>query len=122
MSNRTLQKDVMSDEAIDEVDTAADPDVTAPDLIDDLVDDSPDPHEVAASHGRWAVPVCAAVAAVALVFAVISALSWWAAVRDSASTDAAARDAVLSQTRIDVATVNTVDFHDPATSLQHWSA
>jgi Mce-associated membrane protein len=74
-------------------------------------------------HPQGIVTVaCALLATCALAFAAISILEWSRATRDTGARDAAARDSVLTQARIDIAVLNTIDYTKASTGLQRWAS
>ena len=73
-------------------------------------------------HAYWVVPLCAAAATVCLVFVLISGLVYWRDQHASARAVARTRDDVLAAARADIATVNTLDYHDGLSAVRRWSA
>jgi Mce-associated membrane protein len=73
-------------------------------------------------HPQLVNALIAGVAALALVFAVISAVIWWQAGHGGDQARAEARDAVLVQARLDIATLNTLDYKNVNAGLAQWSA
>jgi Mce-associated membrane protein len=64
----------------------------------------------------------AGAAVMALAFAVVSGVVWWRAGHDGATAQAQARDAALVQARLDIATLNTLDYRAVDAGLTQWSA
>jgi Mce-associated membrane protein len=58
----------------------------------------------------------------ALAFVIVAAVLWERAAHDPGSDVARARDAALVNARIDVATVNTLDYHNVGHGLSRWLA
>lgn len=70
---------------------------------------------------RWLVLTVAVTAAAAL-FAVVAGALWFTAAHSSSLRVAEARDAAVAAARVDVATVNTLDYHSVRAGLTRWSA
>ena len=70
---------------------------------------------------RWLVLTFATTMAAAL-FAVVAGTLWFSAAHSSGLRVAQARDAAVSAARVDVATVNTLDYRTVRAGLARWSA
>lgn len=64
--------------------------------------------------------VCAVAAVVALILAVLAALDWHQADHSGSRAFAIERDDALVQAHIDIATINTLDYHDVKSGLDRW--
>jgi Mce-associated membrane protein len=104
--------------------------VAEPVAVDDLVP-AAEGDEVAESApvvvarpepSRLVTVALAGLVALALVFAAISGTVWWRDGHGGSSTEARARDAVLLQVHLDLATLNTLDYRAVDAGLARWSA
>lgn len=86
-----------------------------PDPIDDAT-----PEPSSASRSSRLLGVCAAVAIVALILAILAAVDWRQADHSSARTLAQDRDDALIQAHIDISTINTLDYRHVKSGLDRW--
>ncbi|WP_338179829.1 hypothetical protein [Jatrophihabitans sp.] len=71
---------------------------------------------------RLVTALLSGLVALALVFAAISGVVWWRAGHGGSSREAKARDAVLLQVHLDLATLNTLDYRAVDAGLARWAA
>jgi Mce-associated membrane protein len=84
-----------------------------------------DPDEPASTverRRRWLPVLAVAVTAAAALFVVVAGALWFTAAHSSALRVAEARDAAVTAARIDVATVNTLDYRSVRAGLAHWAS
>ena len=85
-----------------------------------MSDESVEPSTVEPPRRRWLVLTVATAAAAAL-FAIVAGALWFTAANSSGLRVAEARDAAVAAARIDVATVNTLDYHSVRDGLARWA-
>jgi len=71
---------------------------------------------------RLTTAAVAAVLVVATLFVVVAAVGWWRAAHSPDRAIATARDSALLGARVDIATVNSLDYHHVDEGLARWLA